>query len=84
MRSPRLPFHEWKPATFKAASRFPFPFRKDIYRPISGRCGRAEPKERKPRKRMPSRCRRTHDCKSIYSSASLPPERVSSMGWVRS
>src|SRR5262245_50629655 len=32
MRSPRLPFHEWKPAAFKAASRFAFPFRKDIYR----------------------------------------------------
>ena len=32
MRSPRLPFLEWKPAAFKAASRFAFPFRKDIYR----------------------------------------------------
>src|SRR5262245_50148655 len=32
MRSPRLPFPEWKPAAFKAASRFAFPFRKEIYR----------------------------------------------------
>jgi hypothetical protein len=32
MRSPRLPFLEWKPAAFRAASRFAFPFRKDIYR----------------------------------------------------
>ena len=32
MRSPRLPFLEWKSAAFKAASRFAFPFRKDIYR----------------------------------------------------
>ena len=32
MRSPRLPFLEWKPAAFKAASRFAFPFRKEIYR----------------------------------------------------
>src|SRR5262249_31876905 len=32
MRSPRLPFLEWEPAAFKAASRFAFPYRKDIYR----------------------------------------------------
>jgi PcfJ-like protein len=32
MRSPRLPFLEWQPAAFKAANRFEFPFRKDMYR----------------------------------------------------